>query len=142
MILEDEALIARLVREAQRVAVVGIKPEEQAGQPAHYVPKSIQAHGAKIIPVPVYYPDVETILGEKCVRRLTEIDGPIDIVDVFRKSVDVPQHLDELLAKKPRAVWMQLGIRNDEVAERLSDAGIDVVQNRCLMVDWRRFRSA
>jgi hypothetical protein len=62
----------------------------------------------------------------------------VDLVDVFRRAKDVPPHVDDLLAKRPRAVWLQLGIRSDEAAERLARAGIDVVQDRCLMVDWRR----
>jgi predicted CoA-binding protein len=66
------------------------------------------------------------------------VPGDIDLVDVFRRPRDVPGHVEDLLAKRPRAVWLQLGIRNDEAAEALARAGIQVVQDRCLMVEWRR----
>ncbi|HVI96608.1 MAG TPA: CoA-binding protein, partial [Anaeromyxobacter sp.] len=89
-------------------------------------------------PVPVYYPDAQEILGKKVYRRLVDVPGPIDVVDVFRRPADVTGHLEDLRAKKPRAVWLQLGIRNDAVAELLAKDGILVVQDRCLMVEWRR----
>ena len=136
----DEERIAELVRSARRVAVLGIKPESHAGQAAFYVPQYLAQAGVDVIPVPVYYPEVTTILGKPVYRKVAEIPGgPVDIVDVFRRPQDVAGHLDDLLAARPRAVWMQKGIRNDEVAQRLSDAGILVVQDRCLMVDHRRY---
>lgn len=138
-ISHDEIRVAELVRSARRVAVLGIKTEAQADQPAFYVPSYLQSAGLEVLPVPVYYPDVTTILGQPVYRRVADVPGPIDIVDVFRRSQDVPAHLDDLLAAKPRAVWLQTGIRNDQAAERLLNAGILVVQNRCLMVDHRRF---
>ncbi|WP_437807160.1 CoA-binding protein [Sorangium sp. So ce1078] len=138
-ISQDEARVAELVRAARRVAVLGIKTEAQADQPAFYVPSYLQSAGMEVIPVPVYYPDVKTILGQQVYRRVADVPGPIDIVDVFRRGQDVTAHLDDLLAARPRAVWLQSGIRNDRVAERLVEAGILVVQSRCLMVDHRRF---
>lgn len=136
---DDEERIAELVRSARRVAVLGIKTEAQAGQPAFYVPQYLQQAGVEVIPVPVYYPEVTAILGQPVHRRLADVPQPIDIVDVFRRSQDVPAHLDDLLAARPRAVWLQSGIRNDEVADRLAAEGILVVQDRCLMVDHRRY---
>jgi predicted CoA-binding protein len=132
--------IATLLRETKRIAVLGIKTEAQAGQPAFYVPEYMQRAGYELIPVPVYYPDATEILGRKVYRTLAEIPGEIDLVNVFRRSQDVPQHLDDLLAAKPKAVWMQSGIRSDAVAERLAEAGIRVVQDRCLMVEHRSLR--
>jgi predicted CoA-binding protein len=88
--------------------------------------------------VPVYYPDVTTILGQPVYRRLIDVPGDIDIVNVFRRPEHVPPHVDDIIAKRPRAVWMQLGIRNDEAAERLARAGIEVVQDRCLKVELMR----
>lgn len=134
-LLEDEDSVAELVRSLRRVAVLGIKTEAQSGQPAFYVPEYLVRAGLEVIPVPVYYPEVTTILGHKVYRKVADVPGAIDCVDVFRRSNDVPQHLDDLLAKKPTAVWMQSGIRNQEVAEALARAGIKVVQDRCLMVD-------
>lgn len=138
-ISHDEARVAELVRSARRVAVLGIKTEAQADQPAFYVPSYLKSAGVEVIPVPVYYPDVTTILGQQVYRRVADVPGPIDIVDVFRRGQDVAAHLDDLLAARPRAVWLQSGIRNDAVAERLVEAGVLVVQDRCLMVDHRRF---
>ena len=138
-ILTDEASIALLVKSAKRVAVLGIKTEAQSGQPAFYVPQALAARGLTIVPVPVYYPETTEILGLPVYRTVSEIPGEIDIVDVFRRPSDLAGHLDDLLAKRPRAVWLQSGIRDDGFAEKLSAAGIDVVQDRCLMVDQRRW---
>lgn len=133
----DEELRA-LLAPVRRIAVLGIKPESHADRPAHYVPAYLQRAGFDIVPVPVYYPEVTTILGRPVVRRLVDIPGPVDLVDVFRRSEDVPGHLEDFLAARPRIVWFQSGIRNDEVAAALEAAGIVVVQDRCLMVDHRR----
>ena len=136
-IIEDEAGMSDLLRATRTIAVLGIKTEAQANQPAFYVAQYLDTAGFEVIPVPVYYPDVKEIMGRPVYRKLTDIPGDVDLVNVFRRSEDVTQHVDEILAKKPKAVWMQLGIRNDAVAERLAQAGIKVVQNRCLMVDHR-----
>jgi len=137
-LIEDEAGIAELVRSLRTVAVLGIKTEAQADQPAFYVASYLRDAGVKVILVPVYYPNVTEILGERVFRKVAEVPGEVDLVDVFRRPQDVPAHVDDIIAKKPRAVWMQLGIRNDAAAQRFIDAGIDVVQDRCLMVDHRR----
>ncbi|XXF79834.1 CoA-binding protein [Myxococcaceae bacterium GXIMD 01537] len=138
-LIEDEAGVERVVRGARRVAVLGIKTEQQSGQPAFYVPQYLERAGVEVIPVPVYYPDVTHILGKPVFRALADVPGDIDIVDVFRRPQDIEQHVEDLLVKKPRAVWFQSGIRNDAAAERLARAGIQVVQDRCLMVDHRRY---
>ncbi len=78
------------------------------------------------------------MLGEKTYRTLASIPDPVDMVNVFRKPEDIPPHLDDIIAAKPQSVWFQLGIRNNEAAEKLARAGIDVVQDRCLMVELRR----
>jgi predicted CoA-binding protein len=137
-IIKDEAGMRALLKETRTIAVLGIKTEAQAGQPAFYVPQYLDDAGFDVIPVPVYYPDVTKILGRPVYRKLTDVPVSIDLVNIFRRSEDVPKHVDEILAKKPKAVWMQLGIRNDTVAEKLAQAGIKVVQDRCLMVDHRR----
>jgi predicted CoA-binding protein len=137
-LLESDDQIRHLLTRTRRVAVLGIKTEAQSYRPAFYVPEYVQGAGYEIIPVPVYYPDVTSILGQPVYRRLVDIPGEIDLVNVFRRSHDVPPHVDDILAKRPKAVWMQSGIRHDEAAERLARAGIDVVQDRCLMVEVRR----
>jgi uncharacterized protein len=136
----DRAGIQRILRDASRIAVLGIKTEAQSGQPAFWVAEYLQSAGYQIVPVPVYFPDVTEILGEPVFRRVADVPGTLDLVLLFRRSRDVPQHLDDLLAAAPRAVWMQTGIRNDEVARRLAEAGIEVVQDRCAMIEHRMLR--
>ena len=111
--------IRDLLVNTKTIAVLGIKPESHAGQPAFYVPKYMMDAGYDIIPVPVYYPDVTEILGKPVYRDLKQIPVEIDLLNVFRRSEDIPKHTFEILRKKPKAVWFQLGIRNDEVAEKL-----------------------
>jgi hypothetical protein len=138
-LIEDEAGIREVVKSSKRVAVLGIKTEQHSGQPAFYVPEYLSQAGVDVVPVPVYYPDVTHILGKPVFRRLADIPGELDLVDVFRRPQDIDQHVEDILAKKPKAVWFQSGIRNDAAAERLARAGIKVVQDRCLMVDHRRY---
>lgn len=128
--------IRDLLERSRRVAVLGIKPDPSA--PAYYVPQHIQRAGYEMIPVPVYYPELKEVLGAPVYRSLVDIPGTIDIVDVFRRPVDIPKHVDEIIAKHPSAVWFQLGIRNDEAAEQLARAGIDVVQDHCMLVELKR----
>lgn len=139
-LVEDTPGALSVLRDARRVAVLGIKTEQQGGQPAFYVPEYLQRAGYEIIPVPVYYPDVTEILGERVYRKVADIPGEVDLVVVFRRPRDVPPHVPDLLEAKPKSVWMQAGIRNDEAARRLAEAGIRVVQDRCAMVDHRRIR--
>ncbi|HEX8853078.1 MAG TPA: CoA-binding protein [Pyrinomonadaceae bacterium] len=136
-IIDDEAGIRELLAATKTIAVLGIKTEAQANQPAYYVPRYLDAAGFEVVPVPVYYPEAKQILGREVYRKLTQIPFDVDMVNVFRRSEDVAAHVEEMLAKRPKAVWMQSGIRNDEVAEKLAEAGIKVVQDRCLMVDHR-----
>lgn len=130
----DESL-ADLLRETRTIAVVGIKdhPEEDA----YRIPLYMQQAGYRILPV---NPKLDRVLGEPCFPDLGAVDETIDLVNLFRASDHVSGHVDEILAlePRPRAVWMQLGIHNGEAAQRLRDAGIFVVQDRCIMVDHRR----
>lgn len=137
-LVEHSAGVAEILRRSRRVAVLGIKTEEQAGQPAYYVPEYLQRAGYEVVPVPVYYPDATEILGERVYRSVAAVPGPVDLVVVFRRPGDLPPHLSDLLEARPRAVWMQSGIRHEEVARGLAEAGIQVVQDRCTMVEHRR----
>jgi predicted CoA-binding protein len=128
--------IRRLLEGAKRIAVLGIKQEFD--RPAYFVPEYAQMAGYEIIPVPVYYPEVTEMFGTKVYRKVADVPGEVDIVDVFRRPEHIPPHVDDIIAKKPKAVWFQSGIRNDEAAEKLARAGIQVVQDRCLMVELRR----
>ena len=140
-LINDSGQIGELLAQTKTIAVLGIKTEAQSGQPAFYVPNYMQTAGFKIIPVPVYYPDVTEILGEPVHRTLAEISEEVDMVNVFRRPQDIPPHVADIIAKKPRSVWLQLGIHHDEAAQQLAEAGIKVVQDRCLMVDHRRLGS-
>lgn len=122
--------------------MLGIKTITQRGQPAIEIPRYLDRAGFDLVPVPVYYPDVEQILGRPVFRQLVDIPGDVDLVNVFRKAADLPAHLDDIVSKRPAAVWLQSGIRSDVFAEALMAAGIDVVQDRCLMVDHQRLRTA
>jgi len=133
-LIDDDAGIRALLERTKRIAVLGIKTRE-TGQPAYYVAEYAKRAGYDIVPVPVYYPEVTEILGEPVYRSLAAIPGEIDMVDVFRRARDIDAHVDDILAKRPASVWFQLGIRNDAVAERLAREGIDVVQDRCLLVE-------
>lgn len=136
-LLTTDDQIRDLLTNTKTIAVLGIKPESHRFQPAFYVSEYMANAGYEIIPVPVYYPDVTEILGKPVFRSLYDISGEIDLLNVFRRSEDIPKHTAEILSKRPKAVWFQLGIRNDEVAEQLTEAGIKVVQDLCLMVEHR-----
>ena len=133
-LLDADDDITTLLERVSSIAVLGIKPAETRA-PAFYVPEYAQRAGFRVIPVPVYYPDLREILGERTMRTINEIGERVDLVNVFRRPQDIAAHLDDILAARPRAVWFQLGIRNDAAAETLARAGIDVVQDRCLLVE-------
>jgi predicted CoA-binding protein len=137
-LIESTEEMRALLRQSRRIAVLGIKPEYRSEQPAYFVAAYAKHAGYDIVPVPVYYPEVTEILGQPIYRRLVDVPGDVDIVNVFRRPEHVPPHVDDIIAKRPRAVWMQLGIRNEEAAERFARAGIDVVQDRCLKVELMR----
>ena len=122
--------IRNLIKSTKRIAVLGIKTDAQADQPSVYVPQYMQRAGFEIVPVPVYYPEATAILGKKIYRKLMDIPGSIDMFDVFRRPNDIIGHIDDILAKKPKSVWFQSGIRNDNAAEIFAKAGIKVVQDR------------
>lgn len=137
-LLESSDAILETIRQTRSIAVLGIKPESRSGLPAFFVPEYMARKGYDVIPVPVYYPDVTQILGQAVYRHLVDIGRPIDMVNVFRKDYDIPPHVNDIIMAKPKFVWFQLGIRNDEAAEEMARAGIKVVQDRCLMVEHAR----
>jgi predicted CoA-binding protein len=133
-----DEMIGKLLRSARTIAVVGIK--DRPAEDAFRVPEYMQANGYRIVPV---NPKFKTVLNEPCHADLTEIgdrlEVAIDIVNLFRASEHIPGHIDEILAldPPPTAVWMQLGIHHGPSAQRLREAGIEVIQDRCIMVDHR-----
>jgi len=127
--------IARILESAKTIAVVGIK--DHPSEDAFRVPEYMQQAGYRILPV---NPKHGSVLNEPCCANLSEVDEDIDIVNLFRASEHIAAHVDEILAldPAPRAVWMQLGIHHGPSAQRLRQAGIEVIQDRCIMVDHRR----
>ena len=132
--------VARIVREHTRIAVLGIKTEAQRDQPAFYVAEYMARAGYDIVPVPVYYPEATEILGRPVYRTVSAVPAPVEMVNVFRRPRDIPPHVEDILAARPRVVWLQLGIRHDAAAETWAKAGIQVVQDRCLLVEHRRLK--
>lgn len=129
--MNDTAEQARqIMREAKTIAVLGMKGEADAREPAHQVPRYLEQQGYTIIPV---NPELEEEGYPGAVARLGDLAEAPDVVEVFRRPDAIDEHVDELLALQPKAVWFQLGIRNDAAAERLRAAGIDVVQDRCML---------
>ena len=136
----SEAGIVQILKSTKTVAVVGFSADE--GKPAHYVPEYLFRHGYKIIPVhPALAARKESYFGQKAVATLHEVAEKVDVVEIFRRSDKVYEHLEDILSmsESPRWVWLQLGIRNDEVAKTLLEHGIGVVQDRCMLADHRTF---
>lgn len=137
--MESDEKLRTLFTSAKTVAVVGIKDREN--EDAFRIPQYLQRAGFRIAPV---NPKLASVLGERCVASLAQVEGPIDIVNLFRASEHVPGHVDEILRMNPlpKVVWMQLGIHHGPSAQRLRDAGIEVIQDRCIMVDHKRIFGA
>jgi predicted CoA-binding protein len=124
--------IKELLQNAKTIAVVGIS--DNPSRPSNQVSEYIQAQGYEIIPV---NPKLSSILGRKAYASLEEIKEPVDIVDVFRRSEGIPEVVDHVLSMKhkPKAVWIQLGIVNDEQCRRIEDAGIMAIQDACIKIE-------
>lgn len=125
-----------ILETARTIAVLGVSAATD--KPAHYVPLYAAQHGYRVIPVnPLLIG--QTLFGEPVRSSLAAINEPVEIVDIFRRAEALPDHLEDILAMNPRPklVWLQLGISNDEFAKKLLQAGIEVVQDRCLLADHR-----
>ena len=128
---------------SQRIAVIGVSASPE--KPAHYVPEYMLENGYEIVPVNASLAD-QTMFGQTVRSSLAEIDseieGAVDMVDMFRRSEHLDGHLEDILALNPRPkyVWLQLGIRNDEFAAQLEAVGLEVIQDRCLMADHHNLR--
>jgi predicted CoA-binding protein len=142
--------MAELTREADLVQVLGrsrvvavLGAHSDTVRPAGFVPEYLHEQGYRVLPVNPAMVG-QTLWGEPVVASLTELEGPIDLVDVFRRSEALPAHMDQFLAMDPArtAIWFQAGIRNDEVAAALVEKGYDVVQDRCTLADHRRFSAS
>ncbi|HEX6792603.1 MAG TPA: CoA-binding protein [Casimicrobiaceae bacterium] len=132
-IVDDIAGLRRILARSRTLAVVGLSA--QWYRPSHFAAKYMQDHGYRIIPV---NPRYDEVLGEKCYPDLRAIGEPVDLVDCFRRSQDIPPIADAAIAIGAKVLWMQLGVVNDEAAQRASDAGLDVVMNRCVKIEHAR----
>lgn len=123
--------IGRLLADAKTIAVVGLSPRPD--RPSHGVAAAMQGFGYRIVPV---HPAVDAVLGEKAYPDLDHLPGPVDIVDVFRAPEHVDAIVDQCIAHKLPALWLQEGVVNEAAAERARDAGIMVVMDRCIYKDY------
>lgn len=141
LLITDEAALATIVRNARRVAVIGMVDEQRSDRPAYTIPEMCRERGMDVVPV---NPRIESSQGLRAYPDLASVPGTFDLVNVFRRAEDVPPHVEEVLAlppeRRPRVFWMQSGIRNDAAAAKLAAAGIQVVQDRCLGVYAARYR--
>jgi predicted CoA-binding protein len=139
--ITSENELAAIVRGAKRVAVIGMVDEQRSDRPAYTIPEMCRETGMEVVPV---NPRIESSQGLRAYPDLASVPGTFDLVNVFRRSEDVPPHADEVLAlppeRRPKVFWMQSGIRNDAAAAKLAAAGIQVVQDRCLGVYAARYR--
>jgi hypothetical protein len=138
-LIDDDAALRALLLRTRAIAVLGIKAG--AADDAYRVPRYMQAAGYRILPV---NPGLASVLSERSVPRLADVPAPYELLNVFRAVRHLPGHVDEILAlpSRPAAVWFQTGIRDDASAARLCAAGIDVVQDLCLMVEHQRLLGA
>jgi uncharacterized protein len=124
----------RKIYDLKNIAVVGMSKNE--GKPAHFVPKYLIEHGYNVIPV---NPTITEVLGRKSYPSIADIPEDVDVVDVFRRSEDVPPVVNDAINKKGiKVIWMQSGIYNEEAERKAKENGIDVVFNRCMMVEHNR----
>ncbi|HEV8616356.1 MAG TPA: CoA-binding protein [Methylomirabilota bacterium] len=140
-LVNDDAGLAAILNNARTIAVLGAKASPS--EPSHYVPAYLKAHGYRVLAV---NPTIagERVLGELVVPTLADLTEAVDLVDVFRRPEYLPGHAAEILRmpSRPVVVWFQLGIRHDGAARELAEAGIRVVQNRCMMPEHRRLLGA
>jgi uncharacterized protein len=129
----DINTLRRILLEYKRVAVVGLSADWS--RPSYFAAKYLLDHGFDIIPV---NPKYEEILGQKCYPDLKSIPEPVDIVDLFQKAERAPAFVDEAISIKAKLVWMQLGIINEEAAQKARDAGLEVVMDKCMKIEYAR----
>ena len=130
-------LVEGILKGSKTVAIVGLSHKEN--RDSYRVAAYLQEHGYTIVPV---NPAREEILGEKCYKSVSDIPFKVDVVDVFRKPSALPELAEQIAAVKPGAVWFQVGIVNEKASKIIREAGIDFVQNLCMMAEHRRLHSA
>jgi len=139
-LIEDEDAIAAIVRGMRTVAVVGIKGADRPDEPAHSIPAMLAGLGCEVTGI---NPTLSEALGRPTLPDVGALPASVHVLDVFRRVDAIPALTDQVLAlppeRRPRTVWLQTGIRHDESARRLAEAGMNVVQDRCLGVYARRY---
>jgi hypothetical protein len=132
--MDDGEKTRRILLKNRTLAVVGLSA--QWHRPSYFAAKYMQEHGYRVIPV---NPSYDTILGEKCYKSVRDIPVPVDIVDCFRKSAEIPAIAEDAIAIGAKVLWMQLGVRNAEARARAEGAGLEVVEDRCVKIEHGRF---
>lgn len=132
-IITDDGEIKKILENTKSIAVIGLSPKPD--RDSYRVSDYMQKKGYRIIPI---RPKQKEILGETAYSSLDDVEEPVDIVDVFRSSDQIMPHAREALRKKPKVFWMQLGIENEEAAQVLVDAGIDVIMDKCIKIEYQR----
>jgi len=131
--MDDITKLRRILRASRTVAVVGLSANWY--RPSFFAAKYMQEHGYRVIPV---NPQYDSVLGEKCHASLRDIPEPVDIVDCFRKSSEIPALAEEAIAIGAKVLWMQLGVENAAARARAEAAGLEVVENRCVKIEHAR----
>jgi predicted CoA-binding protein len=131
---DDSDKLRRILKTAKTIAVVGLSA--QWHRPSYFAAKYLQDHGYRIVPVNPMYDEV---LGEKCYKSLRDVPDRIDMVDCFRKSAEIPAIAEEAIAVGAKVLWMQLGVENAQARKRAEEAGLEVVENRCVKIEHGRF---
>jgi uncharacterized protein len=132
--LDDSEKIRRILAKSRTLAIVGLSA--QWHRPSYFAAKYMQEHGYRIVPVNPMY---DEILGEKCFKSLRDIPHPVDVVDCFRKSAEIPALAEDAIAIGAKVLWMQIGVRSDVARARAEAAGLEVVENRCVKIEHGRF---
>ena len=133
MIISDDAGLRRILEQHKVIAMVGLSQKED--RPSNIVARYLMAHGYTVIPV---NPGQDEILGQRCYASLKEIPVKVDMVDIFRKSSDVPPFADDAIAIGAKSLWLQIGVVNESSAAKASAAGLDVVMDRCPKIEYAR----
>ena len=132
--MDDSDKVRRILKGSRTIAVVGLSA--QWHRPSYFAAKYMQEHGYRVIPVNPAYTE---ILGEKCYKKLADIPEKVDVVDCFRKSVEIAALAEEAIAMGAKVLWMQLGVENAAARARAEAAGLEVVENRCVKIEHGRF---
>jgi predicted CoA-binding protein len=131
--MDDITKLRRILRDSHTIAVVGLSANWY--RPSYFAAKYMQEHGYRVIPV---NPQYDSVLGEKCYKSLRDVPDPVDIVDCFRRSEEIPALADDAIAIGAKVLWMQLGVENAQARAKAEAAGLQVVENHCVKIEHAR----